>query len=59
MIRLPAARRAAEVVHAGGVLRLVLTPEIIDITAKVIMTFVEADEQAQRREKLLGEEPKK
>lgn len=58
MIRLPAARRAAEAVHAGGVLRLVVTPEIIEITAKVIMTFVEGDEQAQRSEKILEENGK-
>lgn len=59
MIRQPAARKLAELVLTQPIVRLKVTPEILDMTAKVIMTFVAADEQRQRSEKILGEGGKK
>lgn len=52
MIREPAARRLAEKLLSGSIVRMEVTPAILDVVAKVIMTFVAADEQAQRTEKM-------
>lgn len=52
MIRQAAARKLAELVLTQPIVRMEVTPAILDMTAKVIMTFVAADEQAQRMEKM-------
>lgn len=58
MIREPAARRCAEQLLSGSICRIPLTPAILDMAARVIMTFVVGDERAQENEKILGEDRK-
>lgn len=52
MIRPPAALKCAEQLLSQSIVRIPLTPEILDMAARVIMTFVASDECAQLNEKI-------
>lgn len=53
-IRYPAARRCVETILTNSNVRLPMTETMLDAATRVVITFVEMDEQRQRTEKILG-----
>jgi hypothetical protein len=51
MIRIAAARKLAEQLLHGSIVRIPVTDAILDMATRMIMTAVSLDEQRQEREK--------
>jgi hypothetical protein len=58
MIRFDAARKLAEIILNYRIVRMEITPEILDGTAQTIMAYVNGDEAKQEQEAILGKLPK-